>query len=253
MSTSSIDRRLITIILSGALLGLAGCASKQIDTGLDSSGEKHVSKYAAEREAAGDVNESDAVHIPPVPHSPAAEAAAQKALPEYARALQTMRAGQLDQALVMLQSLGERYPQLSGPFVNQGRIYWQQKKFKEAQAALERALQVNDRNPYAHNLLGMVLREEGEFDKALTHYQTAVQLDPKYARAHFNLGVLAELYMQDLNLALNHFRAYQALQKEPDSTVKNWIVDLERRAPAPTAAPAAIAAPDAANNNQEVN
>ena len=61
----------------------------------------------------------------------------------------------------------------------------------------------------------------------------------KYARAHFNLAVLGELYLQDMNLALNHFRAYQNLQKLPDENVANWIVDLERRAPEQPSQPVA--------------
>jgi len=254
MSTSFTDRRLLAATSAAMLLALAGCASKPVDTGLDGSGEKHVSKYAAEREVAGDVAESDAVHIPPVPHDPAVEGIAAKAMPEYGRALMAMRNGELEQALVMLQSLHTSYPQLSGPLVNQGRNYWQQEKYDEASDALNKALEVNSQNPYAHNLLGLVMREQGKFDEARQHYLQAVQLDPKYARAHFNLGVLAELYLQDLNLALDHFRAYQGLQKTPDNTVANWIADLERRAPPrPSSTPAAIAAPEAANSDQEVN
>lgn len=254
MSTSFTDRRLLAAMSAAMLLALAGCASKPVDTGLDGSGEKHVSKYAAEREVAGDVAESDAVHIPPVPHDPAVEGIAAKAMPEYGRALMAMRNGELEQALVMLQSLHTSYPQLSGPLVNQGRIYWQQEKYDEASDALNKALEINSQNPYAHNLLGLVMREQGKFDEARQHYLQAVQLDPKYARAHFNLGVLAELYLQDLNLALDHFRAYQGLQKTPDNTVANWIADLERRAPPrPSSTPAAIAAPEAANSDQEVN
>lgn len=252
MSISSIDRRLLAAALSAGLIALSGCASKQLDTGLDGSGEKHVSKYADDREIAGDVSDSDAVHIPPVPHDAAAEGAAQKAMPEYAKALQAIKAGKLDQALATLQALSSQYPQLSGPLVNQGRIYLIKKDYKSAQAALEQAVATNARNPYAHNMLGLALREQGNFEQAKQHYQTAIQLDPLYARAHFNLGVLAELYLQDLGLALSHFQTYQGLQREPDQTVANWIADLERRAPAPVA-PAAIAAPEPTSNNQEVN
>ncbi len=252
MSTSSIDRRLLAPALTAALLVLSGCASRTPDTGLDGSGEKHVSKYAEDREAAADVSESDAVHIPPVPHDPAAEAAAQKAMPAYAAALQSIKAGKLDQALMSLQTLSAQYPQLSGPLVNQGKIYLVKEQYQDAQAALEQALSVNARNPYAHNMLGLALREQGQFAKAREHYEAALQLDPLYARAHFNLGVLAELYLQDFSLALTHFQSYQSLQREPDKTVANWIADLERRVPA-TVVPAAIAAPDAASSNQEVN
>jgi tetratricopeptide (TPR) repeat protein len=251
MSTSFIDRRLLLATTAAGLMVLSGCASKQLDTGLEGGG-KHVSKYADQRDPLGDVASSDAIHIPPVPHAPSAEGPAQKAMPQYAQGLQAIRKGELDKALIMMQSLSAQYPQLSGPFVNQGLIYWKQENYADAQAVLEQALTVNASNPYAHNLLGLVLREQGKFVDARQHYEAALQLDPQYARAHFNLGVLAELYLQDLPLALNHFRAYQSLQKEPDQTVANWVIDLQRRAPA-AAPPAALASPDVANPNQEVN
>lgn len=262
MSTSFIKRPQLAVsllitaplaraaILAFSVALFAGCASKPSgdkDFGLDGAGGP--SKYAQQR-AGGMAAESDAVHIPPVPHDPAAEAIAQQAGPEYARALQTMRSGELDKALVMLQSIASRYPQLSGPLVNQGLILAQQKKYEQAEQAFRQALAVNQSNPYAHNGLALTLREQGKFADARQHYEAAITLDPKYARAHFNLGVLAELYLQDLPLALQHFNSYQALQRQVDQTVANWILDLERRVP--TAAPNTeeLAAPAAASNQE---
>lgn len=242
MSTSFTDRRLAAVAVMLALL--AGCASKpaiDTDLGLDPNAGG-PSRYAEEREGSA-AAESDAEHVPPVSHDPAVAAIAQQAIPEYARALQSMRAGDLDKALVMLQSISSRYPQLSGPVVNQGIIYQRQNKFDDAEKALRKALDVNDSNPYAHNALGLTLREKGEFADARKHYEAAIALDPKYARAHFNLGVLAELYLQDMALALNHFRAYQSLQRQQDQTVANWIADLERRVPDATPTSGSVAAP----------
>ena len=260
MSTSFIDlpssARLCVLLLVLPWLWLAGCASKtpvDTDFGLDTTATG-PSKYADEREG-GEAAASDAVHVPPVPHDPAVTAVAEQAIPEYVRALQAMRAGKLNDALIMLQSLSSRYPQLSGPLVNQGLIYRKQGDFEAAETVLREALLVNSQNPYAHNTLGLALREQGKFDQALDHYRSAITLDPKYARAHFNLGVLAELYLRDLPLALDHFRRYQELQREQDQTVANWIVDLERRVPAVEPKPSgAIASPQGGDTSaQEIN
>lgn len=240
-------------ILAASVALFAGCASKPAgdkDFGLDGAGGP--SKYADQREG-GMAADSTAVHIPPVPHDPAAEAIALQAGEEYARALQTMRSGELDKALVMLKSIASRYPQLSGPLVNQGLILQQQEKYEDAEKAFRQALTVNASNPYAHNGLALTLREQGKFADARQHYEAAIALDPKYARAHFNLGVLAELYLQDLALALQHFNSYQALQREVDQTVANWILDLERRVPkeAPAEEPIEEPAPAEATTSQE--
>ncbi|MCG8392499.1 MAG: tetratricopeptide repeat protein [Pseudomonadales bacterium] len=236
------------MVAATALL-LAGCASKG-GLGLDGSASGGTSKYE-DQKSGGAAADSDAVHIPPVPHDPKVEKVAQQAMAEYARALKTRMAGNNQQALVMFQSLAERYPQLSGPPLNVGLIYMEQEKFDKARQAFEQALSVNESNPYAHNGLGLALREQGEFDDARIHYQRALALDPKYARAHFNLAVLGELYLQDLHLALEHFRAYQDLQKEPDDNVANWIVDLERRAPDAPSHP--VAENGAGTQNGEIN
>lgn len=256
MSTSFTDRRLAAVAVMLALL--AGCASKpaiDTDLGLDLSAGG-PSRYAEEREGTA-AAESDTEHVPPVPHDPAVAAVAQQAIPEYAKALQSMRSGELDKALVMFQSISSRYPQLSGPVVNQGIIYQRQNKFDDAEKALRKALDINGSNPYAHNVLALTLRKKGEFADARKHYESAIALDPKYARAHFNLGVLAELYLQDMALALKHFRAYQSLQRQQDQTVANWIADLERRVPDATPTSGSVATPSdtvpAGTAEQEVN
>ena len=232
-----------------AALVLSGCASKG-GLGLEGSGEGGTSKYEQQKDG-GAAADSDAIHIPPVPHDPKVEKIAEQAMAEYARALQARMAGNDKQALVMFRSLSERFPQVSGPALNVGLIYMEQEDYPKAQQAFEQSLAINDANPYAHNGLGLALREQGKFDDARIHYERALVLDPKYARAHFNMAVLAELYLQDLNLALKHFQAYQNLQKQPDENVANWILALQRRAPESPAQP--VANQDAGNKNGELN
>lgn len=231
LSTDTGNRLRPALPLAVVLIVAAGCASQTTDLG---ELEGVESKYAEQREG-GAARESDTAHVPPVPHDEGLESVAQEALPEYVRALKAMREQEYQKAIIMLQSLSSRYPRLSGPLVNQGIAHMELEEYEDAEDALKQALDVNSRNPYAHNALGVALREQGKFDRAREHYENAIELDPKYARAHFNMGVLAELYLQDLRLALEHFRIYQNLQSEPDRNVANWITDLERRAPPPPA------------------
>lgn len=231
MSTSFTDLRGAALLAPLLIVLLvSGCASRP-DSGLgDASGERALSRHADQRggAAAGD---SDAEHVPPVPHDPAVRPIAEAATQEYFRGLQYLRNDEHARALVVFQSMTTRYPALSGPWVNIGLIQLHQEDWAAAEESLRQALATNVQNPYAHNALGVALREQGRFVEAKRHYLEAVALDPRYARAHFNLGVLAELYLQDLPSALDHFRDYQALQRQPDPTVANWIADLERRTP----------------------
>ena len=83
-------------------------------------------------------------------------------------------------------------------------------------------------HPVALNQLGMLLRRQGKFLEAESAYLKAVTASPGYALAHYNLGVLNDLYLQRLDAALRHYERYQALAGE-DHQVTKWIVDLKRR------------------------
>ena len=71
------------------------------------------------------------------------------------------------------------------------------------------------RNPgcwMAHYNLGIVLRDQGEMDQAITHYRHAVALRPNYAEAHYNLGRLL-VQKGQLDDAIAHYK--KALEINP--------------------------------------
>ena len=73
-------------------------------------------------------------------------------------------------------------------------------------------------------------REFGEkFEEARDNYEKALKIDPNYAYAHLNYGILLDLYLGELDNALDHYQTYQKLAPEEDKEVEKWIVDLERR------------------------
>jgi tetratricopeptide (TPR) repeat protein len=81
----------------------------------------------------------------------------------------------------------------------------------DAQRALEAALEQDDTNAETYYLLGNTLDAQGQTTKAVEHYQRALELDPKLARAHNNLGSIVS--SRDPALAIKHFEA--ALSVDP--------------------------------------
>ena len=61
--------------------------------------------------------------------------------------------------------------------------YWQ-----DSETLFRHALEVTDGNYIAHNNLGALLEDRGNFDEAIGHLQEAVRLKPTDAPAWFNLG-----------------------------------------------------------------
>jgi predicted O-linked N-acetylglucosamine transferase (SPINDLY family) len=82
-------------------------------------------------------------------------------------------------------------------------------------------LKTNPNYAGAHNNLGIVLNELGEYQKAISCYEKAIQIQPNYAAAHYNLGnTLNELgehqkamssYEKAIQINSNHVDAHNNL------------------------------------------
>jgi tetratricopeptide (TPR) repeat protein len=97
-----------------------------------------------------------------------------------------------------------------------------------AEAALERARELNPRHPVAHNELGIVYRKLRRYEKARKSYEKALRLQPNFHFARRNLAILCEVYLADLPCALKHYQLY-AKAVPDDETTAIWIADLHRR------------------------
>ncbi len=146
----------------------------------------------------------------------------------YEQAASAMAAGDFVDAELRFKEFLLQYPNYPGAYVNLAIIHANNENNAAARSALDAALTINPSHPAALNQLGMLLRRNGNFLEAEAAYLKAVTVKPDYALAHYNLGVLNELYLQRLDVALQHFEAYQALVGE-DKQVEKWIADLRRR------------------------
>ncbi len=132
-------------------------------------------------------------------------------------------------AINLLDGMQKKYPQLSGPDYQKARIYLNQGKLQRALESIELSLKNNQRNYYSLNLKGIILKESGQFEQSKKVYLNAIKVYPPYPNSHLNLGVLADIYMGDLSLALVQYREYMRLVDNKDKMVANWILELERR------------------------
>lgn len=200
------DRIRLWPLMLGVVLVAAGCAS----SGRTPAG--------AER---GDGNrpvqaQAEATEVPP------------EVLTMYEQAVAVMASGDFLDAELRLKEFILRYPRYPGAYVNLAIIHLGNDDAEAARAAIDAALMIDPDYPPALNQNGVLLRKTGKFLEAEAAYLKAVTADPDYALAHYNLGVLYELYLQRLDDALQHFEQYQDLVGE-DEQVEKWITDLRRR------------------------
>lgn len=148
---------------------------------------------------------------------------------EYQKALAAMRAGEFDQAKAQLQPITKALPGLTGPQVNLGILLLKEQDYQGAEQTFRAALEYQPDHAAALNQLGLALRHQGRFKEAEQAYQAALQHRPDYPLAHRNIGILYDLYLQQADKALPHYRRSQSLSAEPDKALTGWIAELEQR------------------------
>ena len=206
-----IDQKYLTL--------LAVCVSSSSACAGGGSPQTSSSQSQAVLQKPGTVDESGAPLGAEIPSA---------ALTLYEQATAAMGAGDYVDAELRFKEFLLQYPGYPGAHVNLAIIHANNENEPATRAALDAALALDPNHPAALNQLGMLLRRNGKFLEAEAAYLKAVTVSPEYALAHYNLGVLYELYLRRLDTALQHFETYQSLVGE-DKQVEKWITDLRRR------------------------
>lgn len=213
-------RNLRWILVLSALALAAGCAS---------SGGKKEKKpaVAAEQAVDGDIT----APIEPIPNPYLAQdvKAPTAVQTTFRNALVAMQSEDWSLAERQLLDLHQKHPELSGPLVNLGIIYWRQEKLAEAEKFFNQALAANALNNDAYIQFALFLRDQGRFAEAEAQYRKALEVWPHNAAAHRNLGILYDLYMGKFDEALKHYEMVLRLSRGPNKEVEGWIIDLKRR------------------------
>jgi tetratricopeptide (TPR) repeat protein len=108
----------------------------------------------------------------------------------------------------------------------QGRALSDEKKIEEAIEAYEKAIKIEPEYAEAHNDLGLIYEENGEYKRAVLSYKAAIRINPDYADAYNNLGLVYGK-MDDYE---REKEAYiETLRIVPDSAVANYNIAFTYR------------------------
>jgi tetratricopeptide (TPR) repeat protein len=161
--------------------------------------------------------------------APAEPVIPERANQQFAQAVALLQAGKLTDAELELKQLILAYPEYPGPYVNLGLLYERAGKYPEAEQALRQATQKGMPSALTYTELGITYRQLGRFKDAESAYGEAIKIDPNYAPAHLNLGVLCDLYLQQPQRALEALERYMELSGNSDKRVATWIAELKAR------------------------
>ena len=98
-------------------------------------------------------------------------------------------------------------------FVRAGDTFLQTNDVAGAIGKYKQALELNPKNAIAHSNLGGVLAAEGAVQEGVSHLQEAIRLDPKNSSAHYNLGRLC-FQQRRIDDAIVHYAAAIAIKPE---------------------------------------
>ncbi|AMX01832.1 tetratricopeptide repeat protein [Microbulbifer thermotolerans] len=148
---------------------------------------------------------------------------------DFERSLEYLREENYAAAIELLQSVIEREKRLPAPYINLAIAYYKNGDEKHAEEALLQARDLDSTHPVTANELAVLYRKQGRFTEARKIYTDALAENPDYLPLIKNLGILCDLYQQDIQCALAQFEKYLSLSPE-DKEVAIWVADLKRRA-----------------------
>ena len=112
------------------------------------------------------------------------------------------RTNREDQALTSFEKASKLKPDYLAALVDRGAIYLKRHRYADAVPVFEQVVQIEDKSPKAHTNLGSAYRgrstdmadQKDQRDQLLRRaeqeYKLAIQQDPAYAPAYFDLGLL---------------------------------------------------------------
>jgi Flp pilus assembly protein TadD len=147
---------------------------------------------------------------------------------DYEEALRLLGQGNNAEGIALLAKAAEEAPQLSAPRIDLGIAYQQAGDLGAAEEQLQKALAINPEHPVVHNELGIVYRKSGRFAEARRSYEAALAIYPSFHFARRNLAILCDLYLADMECALEQYLAYVETAPE-DEEVAMWLADIRNR------------------------
>ena len=147
---------------------------------------------------------------------------------DYEEALLYLDQGRHEEGIALLEQVVETAPDLSAPRVDLGIAYHRAGELDAAERVLLLAIESSPEQAVAHNELGIVYRKTGRFAEARKSYEAALRVYPGFHYARRNLAILCDLYLADLECALENYEAYMSTVPN-DKEAEMWISDIRYR------------------------
>jgi hypothetical protein len=107
----------------------------------------------------------------------------------FQRGNELYQQGKLDEAITSYRQCVALQPDFPRARYNLGIALGDAEHYEDARSCLTQVIEAEEENAEAYNSLGYVASRLGEPDNAISYYKRAIELQPNYTQAHFNLGM----------------------------------------------------------------
>jgi serine/threonine-protein kinase len=121
-------------------------------------------------------------------------------------ALDSMKPPQVDEAVPYLMAALALRSDSPGVNVNLGKALFDKKDFERAIRCFQTAIDLDPKYAMAHHNLGAAMAAKGDLEAAISCFQNAIELDSRLRLAHRNLGYALQL-KKDFKGAIRQYRA----------------------------------------------
>ena len=135
-------------------------------------------------------------------------------------------AGKPDKALRLFNRAIEQEPQRSEHFFAKGLLLANQKQYVEAEDTIRSGIKVSPDSAVGYYYLGRIGVEARDFDKATTHFEQAVTLNPAFEPAYVALGSVYEA-KQDRTKAIDIYRRYLQGVNPKNREIRHHLIRLQ--------------------------
>ena len=147
---------------------------------------------------------------------------------DFEKAVKLLQEKDYERGIRLMTRVAERSEMSIAPHINLGIAYRITGDMKQAEKSLTKALEINSIHPSANNEMGMVYRKTGRFAEARRIYERILERFTSFLPARKNLGILCDLYINDLSCAMANYEIYN--KADPgDKDVVMWIAELRSR------------------------
>ena len=148
---------------------------------------------------------------------------------KFNQAVKYIKDQKYDPAIELLVEVTSKTDKHSAPYINLAIAYSETGKIQDAEDVLLKAVKINPTHPVTNNELALVYRKTGRFSEAKKTYENIIKNFPQFLPARKNLGILCDLFMNELDCAIEQYKAYLNIRPN-EKEMKIWLTDLKRRA-----------------------